>query len=323
MNHTTAKNYVKFLLVGTLLAFVAILCLPKNKSLAYRALQQDYVKGGWIYNRVAVDSRPIDIAFVGTSHTEGNVNDALIERGLRDKFQHRLHVANMAIPQHGRNMHYVITKEIFKYKTPSYLILEVKAYESRKSHYLFSQVADIEDVVAPALTINIFAFRDLLSSMRWQVTQYMIPQNTGDEVYAEHGFRNNDPGVPLDVHLLEELVKKRKGIVEESYFGGKLDAVEFSLPRNYIRKILQIAKVNESEVIFLYLPYYGAPPKPGDIAFYKQYGDVWIPPAEILENIDYWKDAGHLNTQGAYVLAPWLIDKLADEIRKSEVKLQN
>lgn len=317
MDNITAKNYMKLLVVGVLLTFVVILCLPKNKSLAYKALQQDYVKGGWIYNRVAEDKRPVDIAFVGTSHTEGNVNDALIEQGLNDEFQHLFHVANMAIPQHGRNMHYVITKDIFKYKTPSYLILEVKAYESRKSHHLFAQVADIEDVITPDLTINIFALRDLFSSMRWQVAQYLIPQDTGIEEYAQYGFRNNDPGVSLDVQLLEELVEKRKRIVDESYFGGKLDAVEFSLPRKYIRKIIQIAEAKGSKVIFLYLPYYGASREPGDIEFYKQYGDVWVPPVEVLGNIEYWKDAGHLNTQGAYTLAPWLINKLEDEIRNS------
>ena len=47
---------------------------------------------------------------------------------------------------------------------------------------------------------------------------------------------------------------------------------------------------------------------------------IRIPAAKVLGNIAYCEDAGHLNTQGAYVLVPWLIDKLADEIRSSEVK---
>ncbi|MFK5947518.1 MAG: hypothetical protein QM500_01960 [Methylococcales bacterium] len=322
MDNVIAKSYIKYLIVGILLAFLIILLLPKDKTLAYKGLRNDYVKGGWIYERLVDDNRPIDIAFVGTSHTEGNVDDELIERGLKKNFQHLYHVANMAIPQHGRNMHYVITKEIFKYKTPSYLIIEVKAYESRKSHKLFSQVADIEDVITPAFTINIFAFRDLFSSMRWQIAQYLIPQKMGSEYYADYGFRNNDPGISLDVKLLQKLVEKRKSIVDESYFGGNLDAIEFSLPRNYIRKIVQLAKVNGAKVIFLYLPYYGAPPEPGDINFYKNFGDVWIPPAEVLGNVDYWKDAGHLNTKGAYALVPWLEDKFIDEINESKSKLQ-
>jgi hypothetical protein len=247
------------------------------------------------------------------------VHDGLIEKALRSRYQHPVHVANLAIPQHGRNMHYVIIKDMYKLKKPRYLILEVKAYESRKSHHLFSRLADIKDVVSPALTLNIFAPRDLLSAMRWQLSQYISPRRHEAITYESYGFRNNDPGIQLDREKMDALVEKRHEIVDVSYFGGRLDAIEYSLPRSYIRKISDLAAYNNSKLIFLYLPYYGAPKQPRDLNYYQQYGKVWIPPEDVLGDINYWKDAGHLNTNGAFALAPWLSEKLDNELNNDGI----
>lgn len=313
----SVRNYMAFLVLGMVLTAGLILGVPKNKKLSFDSLQQDYIKGGWIYERLTTDRRPIDIAFIGTSHTEGNVHDELIQEELTEKLKKTVYIANLAIPQHGRNMHYVIAKELFKYKNPEYLVLEVKAYESRKSHHLFNRLADIEDIIIPSFAINVFAFRDIFSAMRWQLDQYLMPISMTKVEYERFGFRNNDPGIELKEADLRKLVEKRNKIVDESYLGGRFNEIEFSLPRSYHRKIAALARKHGTKLIYLYLPYYNAPSMPREVEYYRQFGDVWIPPSSILTNAGYWKDAGHLNTEGALALAPWLASRILRELKKS------
>jgi hypothetical protein len=66
------------------------------------------------------------------------------------------------------------------------------------------------------------------------------------------------------------------------------------------------------KIVFLYLPTYQTQSEKllNFLNFYKQHGEVWIPPTAILENTDFWLDEGHLNDAGADAFALWLADQL-------------
>jgi hypothetical protein len=305
------KRYILFVLVGMLATIIFLFALPKDRLTAFTNMRQDYIKGRWYFDRLFRDARPIDVAFIGTSHTNGGIEDGLVERVLQEKHGHKLHVANLGLPEHGRNLHYMVTRDLFENKSPQLLVLEVKAYESRKSHHLFGRLARVDDIVRPAATINAKVFRDVLSGLRWQLEQYILPEPL--PVYdslPNHGFHNNDKGVRLTASEMEQQVEKRKKVAVASYLGDRWDAIEFIFPRYYVSEIVELARSKGTQIAFIYLPYYGAPPKPRDYERYQQVGEVWLPPNHIMDNPAYWKDFGHLNTWGAAELAPWLASQV-------------
>jgi hypothetical protein len=63
----------------------------------------------------------------------------------------------------------------------------------------------------------------------------------------------------------------------------------------------------------LFFPAYGSQrQKPSEYEIYRRFGSVLIPPAEILENKDYWFDDSHLNQAGGESLSLWLAKELND-----------
>ena len=63
-------------LVGVLLIFKA----PYSKEFAYSFRKNVDCNTSWIYYRLFQNNKPIDVAFMGTSHTGCGINDSLIER---------------------------------------------------------------------------------------------------------------------------------------------------------------------------------------------------------------------------------------------------
>lgn len=305
------NRYILFVLIGMLTTVIFLFALPKDRQTAFSNMRQDYIKGRWYYDRLFLDPRPVDVAFIGTSHTNGNIEDGLVEKILREKYGRKLNVANLGLPEHGRNLHYMVARDLFETKAPQLLILEVKAYESRKSHHLFGRLARVDDIVRPAATINAKVFRDVLSGLRWQLKQFILPEPlAAHEALPEHGFHNNDRGVRLTAAQMEQQLKKRKKVAVESYLGDRWDAIEFVFPRHYVSEIIKLARSKGTRIAFIYMPYYGAPPEPRDYERYLQAGEVWMPPARIMESPGYWKDFGHLNTWGARELAPWVASQV-------------
>ena len=304
-------RYILFMLVGALATVIFLFALPKDRLIAFANMRQDYIKGHWYYDRLFRDPRPIDVAFIGTSHTNGDIKDGLVERLLRERYGRKLHVANLGLPEHGRNLHHMVARDLFETKSPRLLVLEVKAYESRKSHHLYGRLARVDDIIRPAAAINPSVFRDVLSGLRWQLEQFVLPESLPKySSLPDYGFHNNDKGVRLTAAEMEKQVEKRKKVAVESYLGDRWDAIEFMFPRHYVSKIVEMARSRDTRIAFIYLPYFGAPPTPRDYERYLQVGDVWLPPPRIMDDPGYWKDFGHLNTWGAVELAPWVASQV-------------
>lgn len=305
------RRYTLFVLLGLLLLAALAFLLPKDRELAFANMREDYIKGRWYYDRLFEDERPVDVAFIGTSHTNGNIRDDLVEALLREDYGLDVHVANLGLPEHGRNLHYVVARDLFANKSPRLLVLEVKSYESRRSHHLFGRLARVDDIVLPALFVNPSIFRDVLSGLRWQIEQYVLPEERlGDVELEPHGFHNNDRGVRLTAEEMAPLARKRHRIAVESHLGERFDGIEFAYPRHYVHRIIEMAQQSGTEIAFLYLPFFGAAETPRDYQRYLETGEVWLPPRRIFDDPGFWKDPGHLNTWGATELAPWLAQQV-------------
>ncbi len=163
------KRYFVVALLGGLATYAVLVGLPHDKHLRYLRLGGHFSKAGWIYERIHFDPKPTDVVFLGTSHTFNDVDDARVEDALAASYSGVTNVVNLGLPAHGRNLKYVIAKELLETRPVKLLVIEIREIESRVSHEFFPLLADSRDVVLPATWVDPFYFRDLLSMVKRQI----------------------------------------------------------------------------------------------------------------------------------------------------------
>ncbi|MEM9917733.1 MAG: hypothetical protein AAF990_06535 [Bacteroidota bacterium] len=284
-----------------------LLFLPTDKYLKYKGLEDDcFQHGQWIHDRLYKQSKPVDIAFLGSSHTLNGIDDQLIEAQLA---HHRLSVANFGYCRLGRNLSYVLLKEILQQKQLRTLVLEVREDEDRYSHPIFPYLADTRDVVFAHPLFN----KDLASDMQTHLSYKVELQQ--DDWYGPLAKNQRHQGAfgfsPLqDTAALETLAGNAKE--EEQPDPSSLERRFYmQYPRAYLNKIHQLCRSNKIQLVFLYLPAYASvQQKPKEIDRYSSYGTVLIPPKTLLADPDYWFDSEHVNATGAHVLSLWVSQQL-------------
>lgn len=261
----------------------------------------------WIYYRLFENTKPIDVAFIGTSHTGCGVNDSLIEKKVD-----RLSVANLAYCTKGRNIHYLVAKQLIETKKPKIIFLEVMEYETVASHKDFPLIANNKALINSFSVHNLDFYSDLVSGIKYRFyfnrnelqnsNKYTAPVNskedfnytpfhfTADSLFLAKSFANNQ--------------KKYKQQSESS-----LTTINYSFPESYAKNIAELAKSNGIKIYFLYLPSLGnIDQRPLNIKFYESLGEVLIPPKSIYYDKSKWVDGEHFNYEGSKVLSNWLAD---------------
>lgn len=301
------KQFVIFLL-PILGSIVLLFILPLDKSFAYHYIKQDCAgHGAWIHHRIFENPKPVDIAFIGSSRTIHGVMDELLEKELGDTAA--IHVATLGYCRLGRNMSYLLLKDLLKRKHPKVLVLEVREDEDHFSHPMFPYVADAKDVLFPTLLFNrdvlIDPYLNLETRFEYQKQRLLgkipvtYPQND-----RQYGYGPSD--LQAEAGLLE-IKKQERRLRAEWKLKAKGRNFHMRFPRSYLHKINQLVKENDIELYFLYLPEYGWPlDMPFELHTYQQYGQVLLPPEEIFTNTRHWMDDGHLNDNGAQELSKWL-----------------
>lgn len=310
----------KFLLKLSLLGLpiicllLALLFAPVDKKFAYHYLEGDFSKAAWIYKSIFTKEAPLDVVFIGTSHTLNGVNDSLIQMKLNQQLDKTIKVSNLSLNHPGANAHYAIVKDLLKKKKPKMLILEVREVEARFSHFAFPIIADKEDVLLPELFPNVFLFRDYMYRIQSRYSYYkhqLVPRQENITEWNQRSFgylpnSNSISAEELEKHLQAKLNSPL------FYLGEDFRDIEFGMGKKYMQKIHLLAKENNVELVFLYLPFFGAPvERPVEYDFYSQMGEIWSPPSEILDAPEHWSDLYHVNDVAATKLAAWITDKLA------------
>jgi hypothetical protein len=114
------------LVTGLALALIISVCLlPHSRHLRFASIRDlAVVKAGWIYERIHDDPTPIDVAFIGTSHTVFGVDSAEIEGTVQYLSNRQLHVVNFALEHLGRNVHWLLAREMIEARHVQLLVLE-------------------------------------------------------------------------------------------------------------------------------------------------------------------------------------------------------
>lgn len=282
------------------------MAFPIERRMLFQHLTNDCANRSiWIYDRIFENHKPIDIAFLGSSHTMNGINDNLIQERLN------INTVNLGYCRFGEDLIYVFLKEIIKTKELKTVIIEVREDEERNSHPIFPYIAETRDVMLAMPLFNRDIFRNYYRHLcyRLEVIKNSLFHNLENvEIRKdEHGFSSFQDTASLEmlqrIKIIRSIKKPEMGRFERGFF--------MKFPGTYLGKIFEICKNKNIKIIFLYLPAYGSKIQiPNEYKTYIKYGRVLIPPAEILNRASNWYDDSHLNLTGARELSGWVAAEL-------------
>ncbi len=312
------KRFLTYTGLFLLPFFIAVLVLWKvsyPRKFAYNYVEGScFNRGQFVYDRLFESGRPIDIAFVGTSHTMNAINDSLIEREISNTGTSLRYVANISYCWEGLNGQYVIIKDLVEQKSPKIIVLEVRENEKKINHEVFPYICDTHDALSQpyfsnaACLINLYkssiARFDLLNNGRKYLS---VPPDT--TMHFGH-ITNNDIPKP------ETLENER--VVQWMNFGLKgrlLDDHISDFSKFYFDRIVGLCKEKGIALYFLYLPGYGdILNEPLDAELYRNTGTLVIAPEEIRRDAGNWANTSHMNARGGNALSEWVGDYFKEHV---------
>jgi hypothetical protein len=293
------------------------------------------VKAGWIYERIHFDRTPIDVMFVGTSHTVFGVNSTQVEQAYTAVTGRSLHVVNFAMQHLGRDIDYLFAREAIESRSVKLLIIEVPDDEPRSLHPAFFELATLRELVDAPILINTSYLPNLARLPLRQVTLFARSIAPGwfgtrlnfdpagyrgpnwDDTYEERGsvdYPVLHPVPRLQTPTAAELELERahyeRMVDDKLSLPGFLQPLEHRANLVYLQRTIDLARRHGVAIQLLYLPSYRAPASPRFAAFYAQFGPLWYPEA-IYADASNWSDVNHLNYRGASALSLWLGNRIA------------
>jgi len=308
--------------------------LPHDPYLRYQSLTVgSYSKAKWIYERVTYDKKPIDIAFIGTSHTLNAVDSVLVENSINTKKNQFKHVVNFAIPHFGRDMHKLITKLLIEKKSPEVILIEIRETEERDQHPATHYLADGSDLLNAPLMVNLRYIGNLIR-LPLRESSLFLKTSFPEFFGVDANFKANDyEGAHLNFttkfpdgtvrdneHKKSDLDKLSEHWNQKNSFKLNRDNefknfIYFNANWLNLKSLIELAKSNGIKVYFTYLPNYGAAPIPIDALIYEKIAPIlYLKNDSVLKNPRHWSDLGHLNGTGAIAYSKAISKILVGEL---------
>jgi len=296
-------NMMLSFLGGLLLIVMFIAFLPVPEQVRYESLSNDAIRIKEIHERIVANPKPIDVAFIGTSHTWNGVSDSEIE-SLLSTAGTSVAVANLASSWPGRDINLFLIKQLLRHKNPRLIILEIQEHEYRGGHGVLPYVANLSDMFCCRFFLDPHFPRNFLSYLKRQTLNSLtLILRGGSELVgadpADFGWmpltRTGRPFHPALSSNTPSITRvKELGYVATSAYG--LDVV---------RRIVRLARERRVDVAFLYLPEFAYANRPPvvSIRYYTELGPVLRIPATISKDPTMWFDKAHLNLDGSKLLA--------------------
>jgi hypothetical protein len=295
-----------------MIPIVTLFMLPYSEEFAYQYIENDcYNHGSWIYDRINHNKAPVDVAFIGSSHTIHAIQDKKMEELLGQN----LHITNFGYCRYGRNMEYLILKMLLEHKSPNLIVIEVHEDEEKNSHDIFPYLADVKDLLIPPSAFDRDYFSDLFhggsARMEYFKARYIF-RKTYPEPSAElFGYAASDrivKGTELDENYRSW--QKRFNRINPEI----IEDFQTGFPFAYLKKMVNIIREKNISLLFIYLPDSGSKlQKPKYASFYANIAPLLIPPQSIFNEPSNWMDASHLNDKGSEILSTWLAGQLKSE----------
>jgi len=297
---------------------VALFFIPVDKNFSYHFVHGECEnKASWMYHRVFEDTRNIDIVFSGASHTDCAILDKYISEKLSKSAGKPINAVNFGYCRGGRDIQYVMLKDLFAHKNPKLLVLEVTEDEPKKSHPVFPYLADSKDLFGSFVWFN----QRYISAIWKGIVvrfEFLKSKFTGNEYFDDgskfpaYGYRPSSHIVSPEVIAQNRENWKRRLAKNKPEF---LRNIELHYSKHYLEKILKLAAQNNCKVLFLYLPESGSDLKqPLLMNYYQQFAPVILLSDEIIKDKSNWKDATHFNDSGAAKASEFSLTPIKKEL---------
>jgi hypothetical protein len=309
------KN-ISLLFLPIIISLVALFFIDVPLEYRYAYRQNVDCITSWQYYRLFENSTPVDVAFIGASHVGCGINDSLITRKLKTHKGKGYQAANLSYCTKGRNIQLPIFKNILKNKQPKVLVIEIMESETTKSHKDFGIISEDSLIWNSALKMNKSFFRDVFQSFEVKLDFFRRNITARSKVKKPNSWASDYIYTPFPFHIDSNELKRHKinRLKKQHKSISSSSKVDLSYPLSYIKEITTLAQQENVIVRFLYVPGYGADKELAyPIKMAQAYGEVWIPPSRIFENIDNWVDGEHLNYWGSKELSQWVADKIIEE----------
>jgi hypothetical protein len=315
--------------------------LPHNRYIRFQQFDQsDLFRIRWDYERIHFDSTPIDVAIIGSSRVEAAISGPELAAALSERLGRPIHVANLAVPYEGRNLHYIGAKELLASHPETKLILVSVVERADISHPAFRYISDVSDILHAPLFINHYYAIDAAFLPYRQMSffvQSLIPSWFGksDRFRNDYLGTNFDStqtfripgGRMIDRYLVAPPQKLDREAAELKAGLGNGDgnwvqpsawyALNAPLEPDYTARLVALAKQHGTQVVFIHLPFYSSVPGQYDHAAYERLGPL-LDAQQFSNDPHFYADGGHFNRYGIAKISPWLdsaIDPYLDSLR--------
>ena len=266
-------------------------------------------RGAWVYDRIYKDSTPVDIVFLGSSHTMTGIQDAQIESLLYVRTGRLQHVLNLGYCRNGEEIPYVLLKDLVRKKKPRLVIIEAREKLSLNSHPVYASMAETEDLLAPPSLKSAGYFPNVYTGWLTHLSQFRsdlfgLADTVKAENYSHYGFRFSEK--TDDPANLEKTAKEKLKPRPEPFLSEQLR----NYPLAWTAETEKLAEENGAKVAYLYFYSFGSPQKRPELQQYQKDNTFLLPPDSVFTDKLNWRDPDHINNRGAAELANWLASEL-------------
>lgn len=255
----------------------------------------------WMYGRIYKNPKPIDVAFIGSSHTINAVEDALI---MRESKNH-ITAVNLGFCRFGRDFHFQLIQDLIDHKKVKTIVLEVSGDENRSGHPDFPYLGSTKNVVASFRSSNPEYIQNIWKHFLYKIELFHDALWKIKDTSKIEDFR--DTGFP---EWVEQGFLPKMPTLSESEHSSNAKANMPRVPKYYLHQIQKLCDGANVELVYLYLPPLNSNLSAIELEFYKQNTRLLIPPKELLEDHTKRIDRHHFNHAGAIALSRWLIGEL-------------
>jgi hypothetical protein len=329
----TRGRFLLLLVLGFFLGLGLLLLLPHDRYHRFQEYRLAETRtADWIYERLHFDETPIDIALIGTSRMAGGVSAPELAKAYCALTGRRVRVANLAIPQFGRGMDFVVAQELFRTKAPELVVMQITEVEGRRPHPGFQTLADARDILAAPVLINLGWAEDLAALPGRQlslflktalgrpaVTREFDPRRyAGPDVDRTRSIPRIAGGVidrtgTMERDRLERVAAARRAGFTRTYLLPEpLRHLEYRVSQRYLDRVHEMARQAGADVAYAYMPGYGFDGAvPEHVAALAAGFEIWRVHDAVLGDHRMWLDGNHTNHAGAQVATQALARRIA------------
>jgi|GEM_PF-2116200 len=311
------RLFIKYLMLFSfplILGAIAVFLMPLDKQFVY----SEFLKGDcnerakWIHDRIFLNARPIDVAFIGSSATWNAIDDRALTDSISSKFGKPISVANLGYCRPGVTLRIVFVEELIATKKPQIILLEVLPEPSNGSQPVFGFTASTRQLICPPT----YAYQDWLSDVwkglivRWEQIRQLLSEDSSTYVIDDRSFGFGDnPAMADPVEMSRLLERRSRGpILKEPLLQDRLS---YHLYWETLKEIERVCSKNRVKLAFYFINHYGRSSSvPMLLEEHKKIAPVWMLPDTVFQNPKNYFDPGHLNNVGAAQLTPTLLNNL-------------